>query len=274
MTAHWSLDDIPWDRFDPEKVDPSLLRIVKAAALVEFNGEDYADYLCSVFPDDAQFQEDARLWAVEEVQHGRALAEWAKLADPGWDFDAAVALFRDTFKVDTEADSSIRGSRAGELIARCIVETGTSSYYTALAEASREPVLSAVCRKIAADELRHYKLFYDHLRGYIARDKLSSWQRLSIALGRIGETEDDELSCAYWAANTLGADPYDCREYGRRYLGQATRVYREAHMHRVANMVLKAAGLKAGGWYGGLARRVAWWGMRNKAKSLARWAGA
>ena len=26
---HWTLDDIPWDNFDPLKVDPEMLRIVK-----------------------------------------------------------------------------------------------------------------------------------------------------------------------------------------------------------------------------------------------------
>jgi len=41
----WTLDDIAWDRFDRTKVDPELLRIVKAASLVEYNGADYAQYL-------------------------------------------------------------------------------------------------------------------------------------------------------------------------------------------------------------------------------------
>ena len=55
MTArHWTLDDIPWGEFDPEKVDPSLLKVVKAASMVEFNGRDYAAYLCNVFPDDRE----------------------------------------------------------------------------------------------------------------------------------------------------------------------------------------------------------------------------
>ena len=27
----WTLDDIPWDRFDPAKLEPAVLRIVKAA---------------------------------------------------------------------------------------------------------------------------------------------------------------------------------------------------------------------------------------------------
>ena len=64
---HWTLEDIPWDRFDPSKVDPDLLRLVKAASLVEYNGGDYAAYLCNVFPDDPKFQEAARLWAAVYV---------------------------------------------------------------------------------------------------------------------------------------------------------------------------------------------------------------
>ena len=48
-----------------------------------------------------------------------------------------------------------------------MVEIGTSSYYTALADATKEPVLQIICRQIAADEFRHFKLFYDHLRRYL-----------------------------------------------------------------------------------------------------------
>ena len=60
---HWTLDDIAWDRFDRGKVDPDLLRIVKAASLVEHNGADYATYLCNVFDDDPEFQDAAHHWA-------------------------------------------------------------------------------------------------------------------------------------------------------------------------------------------------------------------
>jgi hypothetical protein len=41
----WTLDDIPWDRFDPASVDPELVPIVKAASLVEHNGRAYAHHL-------------------------------------------------------------------------------------------------------------------------------------------------------------------------------------------------------------------------------------
>ena len=71
---HWTLDDIPWGRFDASKVDPEMLRIVKGAALVEYNGGIYGDYLASVFHEDVEFQQAAYRWASEEVQHGKALA--------------------------------------------------------------------------------------------------------------------------------------------------------------------------------------------------------
>jgi hypothetical protein len=78
----WTIDDIEWDRFDPSKVDSMVLSVVRAASMVEYRSADYVTYLCNIFPDDEIFQEAARVWGEEEVQHGRALGEWAKLADP------------------------------------------------------------------------------------------------------------------------------------------------------------------------------------------------
>ena len=143
---HWTLDDIPWDRFDAARVDPEALRVVKAASMVESNGGDYATYLCNVFRDDPEFQLAARAWAEEEVQHGRALARWAALADPGFDFADSFKRFTDGYRLPLEAAGSVRGSRTGELVARCVVETGTSSFYTALKEATEEPVLKLIGR--------------------------------------------------------------------------------------------------------------------------------
>src|ERR1700761_8941031 len=145
--AHWTLDDGPWQDFDPSKVDPETLQIVKAAGLVEYNGHEYVRYLCNVFADDAQFQEEARRWGIEEVQHGAVLGRWAQLADPSYDPDDAFKRFVEGYKLQVDVHASVRGSRSGELIARCIVETGTSSYYTALAEVTEEPVLKDICKK-------------------------------------------------------------------------------------------------------------------------------
>jgi hypothetical protein len=267
----WTLDDIDWGRFEPGKVDPEILRIVKAASLVEQNGADYAYYLCNVFADDSVFQDVARGWGTEEVQHGEALGRWATLADPAFDHKAACARFTAGFRVSLDASVSVRGSRAGELVARCIVETGTSSYYTALGEATDEPVLKQICKRIAADEIRHYKLFYTHLVRYLEAEGLGFWGRLRVALRRLAESEDDELAYAYFAANEPGG-VYDRRRYSRSYARRAYAVYRRHHVEHGMVMIFKAIGLKPRSRLKTWATGLAWWTMRHRAGRLERMA--
>jgi len=253
----------------PSKVDPEILRIIKSASLVEQNGGDYARYLCSVFHDDRAFQAASRRWGAEEIQHGQALGRWAMLADPGFDHAAAAARFTAGFRVNIQASASVRGSRAGELVARCIVETATSSYYTALAEATDEPVLEEICTRIAGDELRHYKLFYTHLKRYLDVEGISVWGRLRIAAGRVVEAEDDELAYAYYAANEHDA-PYDQRRNARAYVRRTYAVYRQHHVERAMAMVFKAIGLKPHGRLNAVATRFAWWTIQRRAQQLTK----
>lgn len=269
---HWNLEDIAWDRFDPSLVDPDIIPLVKAAAMVERNGDDYALYLNGVFADDPDFRAASEHWATEEVQHGDALGRWASLADPSFDYMAAFARYRAGYKIDVKADASIRGSRSGELVARCIVETGTSSYYTALADATREPVLQQVCRLIAADEYRHFKLFYDHLKRYLEREKLSHWQRLKVAAGRATESEDDELAFAFHCSNEGEGTPYDHTRCITGYMARAMRFYQFAHLDRGMGMMFKAVGFSPRGRASRLAAHAAFrlvkWRQRKYERAL------
>ena len=270
--AHGTLDDIDWTAFDRARVDQELLRVAKAAALVEHNGADYAVYLNNVFAGDEAIRPAIDAWALEEVQHGAALARWATMVDPAWDFHAAFKRFTDGYKLPLDAAASVRGSRTGELIARCIVETGTSSYYAALADRADEPVFKQICRKIAADELRHYKLFYDHMRRYQGAENLGRWGRVWTGIGRIAESEDDELAYAYYAANLWPA-AYDRKTSARAYARRAYSVYRRPHVERGIGMALKAVGLKPNGILHRALAAVATRAMALRAGALAR-AGA
>jgi hypothetical protein len=265
--AAWTLDDIPWHCFAREKLAPDLVRIVKAAALVEHNGAAYAGHLCRIFADDPDFQIAARRWGAEEAQHGAALARWAALADPAFDFAAAFARFRDGYRIDFDSPRSRRGSRAGEMVARCVVEIGTSSYYTALRDAAAEPVLREICRHIAADEIRHYRLFYKQLECCLARERLGLLARLRIAVGRIAETEDDELAYAYFAANESGRR-YDRRQCSRAYAGRAFALYQPQHVARGIALLLRTAGLKPRRRLNLVAGRLAWRALRWRAGRL------
>lgn len=267
---HWRIEDVAWDRFDPGRVDPSTIPLVKAAAMVERNGMDYAAYLGRVFLDDPDFRAATENWAVEEVQHGDALGRWAALADPGWDFEAAFTRYRTGYILPLGADGSVRGSRTGELIARCMVETGTSSYYTALADATNEPVLQQVCKLIAADEYRHFKLFYDHMRRYLVREDLSLLTRLRIAAGRISESEDDELAFAFHCANEPIGVTYAHGRCIASYMGRAMGFYRQRHIERSVGMVLKSVGLPPRGRLSVIATRLAWSLLQRRHRKFSR----
>lgn len=259
-----------WDSFDPARLDPDIIPVVKAASVVERNGVDYAVYLNNVFFDDPAFQAAADNWAIEEVQHGDALGRWAMMADPTWNYPEAFARYRESYKLELEVDRSIRGSRTGELIARCMVETGTSSFYTALADATDEPLLKAICRQIAADEYRHFKLFYDHMHRYLKRERLGVWQRARIALGRVTETEDDELASAYHTTNEPPGVPYDHRRCIAAYMARAMRVYQLRHTTRVTGMILKTIGVAPHGWVHALIAQVIYRAIRLRQKKFAR----
>ena len=267
--AGWTLADIPWDDFDPTRVDPDIVPIVKAASLVEYNAEDYRDYLKGVFHDDPRMKTAVDGWAQEEVQHGLALGRWAKMADPEFDFESSFARFREGFRLPLGVSDSVRGSRSGELIARCIVETGTNTYYSALAEATDEPVLKEICRRIAADEFAHYYLFHTHMKRYLDREALGFWDRFRVAVSRIGETEDDELAYAYYAAN--GNDrPYDRRGNSGAYGNRALSCCTPGILERSVDMVCHAVGIKTRRWISRPAAAVFWVLLKFRMSMLAR----
>lgn len=267
---HWRIEDVAWERFSADKVEPTAVKLVKSAALVERNASDYAVYLNNVFHDDPDFGHAANRWSLEEMQHGDALGRWAGLADPGWDYPAAFARFCAGYRLPLEAARSVRGSRTGELIARCMVETGTSSYYTALGEATAEPVLQQVCRLIAADEFRHFKLFYDHMRRWLERERIGLPRRLRIAAGRIGETEDDELAYAWYCANEPAALPYDRRRCVAAYREHAVAVYRLRHVERSMGMIFKTVGLPPRGLLPTAAARLSWQLLHLRQRRITR----
>jgi len=268
----WSLDDVAWERFDASKVDAWMLTAIKAAALVEFNAPDYVTYLKRVFKDAGPEMIAAiEEWGREENQHGRALGRWAELADSNFKLDEAFARFHQGYRPEHFAradDVSVRGSRRGEMIARCVVESGTSTYYTAIKEATEEPVLKEIAGRIAADEFRHYKLFFETFHKQDERE-LPFWQKARIALGRVAESEDDELAYAYYCASVPrereAASPYDRARSANATFGTLQRIYRRHHIVRLAQMVLKAVGLNPQGGLASFASGLIWQLFRIRA---------
>jgi hypothetical protein len=268
----WKLDDVRWSSFDASRVEPKLLAAVKAASLVEYNALDYVAYLKRVFKDSgAETLANIEIWGEEEVQHGLALGRWAEMADPQFDFQAAFARFRAGYKPPHFASDdqvSVRGSRRGEMIARCVVESGTSSFYSALRDTTDEPVLKEVAGRIAADEFRHYKLFFETLQKQDEPD-MPFWRKLLVAVTRVQESDDDELSYAYYCANVPASResvlPYKREEYARAYHDKAMSLYRRHHIRKLVQMVAKACGADPQGRMTEIAGALLWRMLRVRA---------
>ena len=268
----WTLDDIPWDTFDWHAVNADLLAVVKTAALVEANAADYVGYLNGVFAGDDAFIGAIAKWGVEEERHGVVLGRWAELADPGFDFARALADFRAGFRIPQGVDASIRGSRSGELVARQVVETGTSSFYSAIRDATGEPVLKAIAGRIAADEFAHYRLFATHFARYHAARPLPLRTRLAVAVTRFSEAGDDELGWAWFAANVLPGDRmarYASGVHTRAYGVRALRLYQRGHIDNGVRMLLRAVALRPNGPVFRMAAASLWGLLRLRVRLAA-----
>jgi hypothetical protein len=268
----WTPEDVSWSAFDASKAEPWMIDVIKSAALVEYNAPDYVTYLKRVFHD-AGPEAHAVLeqWGREETQHGAVLGRWAEMADPGFKLEEAIARFRKGYRPDHFAGgdlASVRGSRRGEMIARCVVESGTSSYYTAVKDATDEPVLKEIAGRIAADEYRHYKLFYEILHTQ-NEPNLPFWRRVLIAMGRISESDDDEISYSYYCATVRpeeeAARPYDRAKCSKGVFANTARIYRRHHIRKMTQMVAKAVGADPQGRLARLAGALVWRLIRFRA---------
>jgi hypothetical protein len=105
-------------------------------------------------------------------------------------------------------------------------------------------VLKFICYRIAQDEFRHYKLFYDYMKRYLEHEKLNALQRFKVGISRVTETEDDELAYAYYAANIDESVPYDRTRAHAAYMSKASSYYRPKDIQRALNMIGKAVGIR------------------------------
>ena len=85
----------------------------------------------------------------------------------------------------------------------------------------------------------------------------------------MGESEDDELAYAYFAANEPLDAVYDRKRAREAYARRAYPLYRPMHVQRAMAMVLKAVGLEPQGRLNALMTRAGLWFLRRRSSQLA-----
>jgi rubrerythrin len=171
-TGHraWRLEDIAFDKIDKASVrdDEFLFLTLASASFVEILAEKYGENLIDRFRGDADITGWlGDFWQREEAQHGQAIKMYVQTVWPEFDWEKAYRAFLEEY-VSLCTVERLEPDKALELIARCVVETGTSSFYRALRHYAHEPVLRQLIGHIKADEIAHYTRFRLHFNAYNA----------------------------------------------------------------------------------------------------------
>lgn len=183
----WTLEELPWGAIRREAIEDEeeLFYLITSASFTKtatyFYARDLTRYF-SAYSEMAGWLE--RDWQQLELQHATALKRYIQAVWPEFDWDSAYEFFLKEFVV-TARGRALASNHSLEMAACCALEMAAASYYSALRELSREPLLRLLAWHISADAMCNYQNFYRYFnqcrrveqatRNQVLR---AMWQRL------------------------------------------------------------------------------------------------
>lgn len=197
-TRPWSVSDINYQAIEVERVrgDRDLFYLLVSASFIESGSDTYASNLATYYarvPDAAGWLSEH--WEAEELQHGLALRRYVEHVWPEFDWERGYERFFAEYSKTCSIDQ-FEPTEALEMAARCVVETGTAAYYRALEQASDEPVLRDLTRRVANDEVRHYKHFYQFFNRFVEAERLGKLRVFGALARRLLEIKNEDAAIA------------------------------------------------------------------------------
>ncbi len=197
-SMRWHVNDIHFSAVDCARMRErdDLFLLVCSASFVESGSDTYTRNLVDYFAGDTEVASWLiEHWEPEELQHGRALKTYVQHVWPAFDWDTAYAdFFAEYSRLCTTEE--LEPTRAQEMVARCIVEMGTTTYYQALATACDEPVLRDLAWRIRTDEVQHYKHFYQFFLRYQGLENTQRRQVIAALWRRVNELRQSDATIA------------------------------------------------------------------------------
>ena len=243
----WSLDDIPLERVDVERVRQSeeLFLLLAGASFVETGSDLYTRNLVEQFRGDAEVSAWlADHWEPEELRHGHALRAYVNHVWPEFDWEAAFADFISDYSSGCTA-GELEPTRCLEMAARCVVEMGTATYYRTIQAVADEPVLKRLVGLVQQDEVRHYKHFFRYFSKYNDIEQRNRVAVLGAVVRRLREIVRSDVDCGLWYPYRArhGGASRDGREFRRGVARAATLLRRHYPTAMAIRMLAKPLAL-------------------------------
>ncbi|WP_321887570.1 ferritin-like domain-containing protein [Paraburkholderia bannensis] len=194
----WRIEDIDLTRIERERAraNEDLLLLLCASSFIESGSDLYTSNLSVFFNGDPEVSDWLNNeWEHEEMQHGRALKTYINYVWPEFDWDTAFRSFFEEYS-KTCSFEEFEKTRALEMVARCVVETGTATLYRAIGECSDEPVLKEITDNIRSDEVRHYKHFFKYFKKYNQVEGQGRLAVLGALMRRVMEIKNEDSEIA------------------------------------------------------------------------------
>jgi hypothetical protein len=196
----WRVENIDFSKVQKEliKKDELMFYLLTTASFVEITSDLYTNNLIKKYG--GKSEELAKwldsVWEFEELQHGRALKAYVEYVWEDFDWDSAYkSFFEEYSKLCTTG--VLKEEVSLEMVERCVVETGTSTFYKFLESVVNEPLLKELASDIKNDEISHYNVFKTYHEENREAEGVSRWEILKAIIDRIKEVETDDTKIAY-----------------------------------------------------------------------------
>lgn len=201
----WNYErDIAYDKIDKTKIKDNdfLFKLLTIASFIEITSDVYDKNLSEYYKDNKEVVQWLNsVWEVEEIQHGKALKRYINEVWPEFNWQEAYERFRKNYLPLCKLEA-LEDTKAKEMIARMVVETGTSTAYQAIAAYAKdlgEPILEQLAKNISKDEVYHYEKFEEVYKYYKEKEKLSTTEIIKLLYKRAKEINNEDIRIAYEA---------------------------------------------------------------------------
>ncbi len=200
----WHYEDIDYASINIEAIRDIdfLFYLIASASFIEITSDVYEKNLATFYAGDndvVSWLEN--VWEPEELQHGKALRKFVQTVWPEFDWQKAYDRFKELYLPHCTLDE-FQPSRAREMLARMVVETGTSTFYKAIENYSKDldtPILAQIAHNISKDEVYHYDNFEEAFKKYNETEKLSRSDIIKTIYDRLKMVDAEDGRLAYQA---------------------------------------------------------------------------